>query len=221
MVSNSGVPPLTEVFNTYGEELTNAQLLTQYGFILEENQNDHLSWTLDDLIAIFSDNALPETSKEILDFISEFETQCPQITFSESDLVYVEDSEKKMFSLNDEGNITHRIWIGLLALSLHQHHRLSKDADAYQTAQRVFDLQIQLEPLDSLDEEQIHFSPEFLIARLEGSDTTPFELLREISAMCITLCQTRRRNSGRPGLGNSDLFEILEASLAFVFQNYF
>ncbi|KAJ7712157.1 hypothetical protein B0H16DRAFT_1814870 [Mycena metata] len=57
MVSNLPIPPHSEVFNTYGETLTNAQLLVQYGFILDGNDNDHLTWTFDEL-AQFSEHHL-------------------------------------------------------------------------------------------------------------------------------------------------------------------
>ena len=49
MVSNVPISPWTEVFNTYGEHLTNAQLLTRYGFALDENANDVVTFRLDDL----------------------------------------------------------------------------------------------------------------------------------------------------------------------------
>lgn len=40
MVCNLPIAPWTEVFNTYGEHLTNAQLLARYGFALDGNDND-------------------------------------------------------------------------------------------------------------------------------------------------------------------------------------
>ncbi|KAI0080163.1 SET domain-containing protein [Panus rudis PR-1116 ss-1] len=49
MVTNRPVAAGGEVFNTYGERLTNAQLLVRYGFALEGNENDMVSWQMDDL----------------------------------------------------------------------------------------------------------------------------------------------------------------------------
>jgi len=49
MVSNAPILPHSEVFNTYGEKLTNAQLLVRYGFALDNNENDCITWDWDDL----------------------------------------------------------------------------------------------------------------------------------------------------------------------------
>lgn len=46
MVANAAIPPHTEVFNVYNDRLTNAQLLTHYGFILDSNENDVIAWEL-------------------------------------------------------------------------------------------------------------------------------------------------------------------------------
>lgn len=52
MVSNAPIFTEDQVFNTYGENLTNAQLLVQYGFSLDGNENDCISWDLDELFSI-------------------------------------------------------------------------------------------------------------------------------------------------------------------------
>lgn len=49
MVSNLPIPPHAEVFNTYGERLTNAQLLARYGFVLEGNDNDTITFAPEDI----------------------------------------------------------------------------------------------------------------------------------------------------------------------------
>ncbi|TCD68416.1 hypothetical protein EIP91_010817 [Steccherinum ochraceum] len=55
MVSNLYVPPQSEIFNTYGEDLTNAQLVARYGFSLSEgNDNDVVSWDAEELCADLS-----------------------------------------------------------------------------------------------------------------------------------------------------------------------
>jgi hypothetical protein len=50
MISNATISPHSEVFNTYGLALTNAQLLARYGFVLEDgNANDGVSWNMQQL----------------------------------------------------------------------------------------------------------------------------------------------------------------------------
>ncbi|KIM74665.1 hypothetical protein PILCRDRAFT_698083 [Piloderma croceum F 1598] len=49
MVSNAPILPHSEIFNTYGEKLTNAQLLVRYGFALDSNENDCITWDWGDL----------------------------------------------------------------------------------------------------------------------------------------------------------------------------
>ncbi|KAL5531645.1 hypothetical protein ACEPAG_4522 [Sanghuangporus baumii] len=49
MVTNAPILPFTQVFNTYGEHLTNAQLLVRYGFVLDVNENDVLAWNYSNL----------------------------------------------------------------------------------------------------------------------------------------------------------------------------
>ncbi|KAA1468756.1 SET domain-containing protein [Dentipellis sp. KUC8613] len=49
MVSNAPIQANEEVFNTYGEKLTNAELLVRYGFALDGNENDIISWTAEEV----------------------------------------------------------------------------------------------------------------------------------------------------------------------------
>lgn len=49
MVTNLVVSAGAEVFNTYGEHLTNAQLLARYGFALDGNENDCVNFDQGDL----------------------------------------------------------------------------------------------------------------------------------------------------------------------------
>jgi hypothetical protein len=49
MVVNAAITPDEEVFNTYGARLSNAELLVRYGFMLDANDNDILTWTIEEL----------------------------------------------------------------------------------------------------------------------------------------------------------------------------
>ncbi|KAF9077619.1 hypothetical protein BDP27DRAFT_480769 [Rhodocollybia butyracea] len=62
MVSNANISPHSEVFNTYGETLTNAQLIAQYGFSLDVNENDRITWQFDDLVKFLDGLPIPRRS---------------------------------------------------------------------------------------------------------------------------------------------------------------
>jgi len=49
MVVNAAIASGSEIFNTYGPKLTNAELLVRYGFILDANDNDILTWTVEEI----------------------------------------------------------------------------------------------------------------------------------------------------------------------------
>jgi hypothetical protein len=49
MVVNAAITPGEEVFNTYGAKLSNAELLVRYGFLLDANDNDILTWTTEEI----------------------------------------------------------------------------------------------------------------------------------------------------------------------------
>lgn len=65
MVSHAPILPRCQVFNTYGDKLTNVQLLVRYGFALDSNENDCITWDWGDLCAFAAtalDNGGQDTS---------------------------------------------------------------------------------------------------------------------------------------------------------------
>lgn len=68
MITNAPVPPNTEIFNTYGEHLTNAALLSSYGFALDVNENDVVTISVESVVSAEGvDGEMdPESRGEIL-----------------------------------------------------------------------------------------------------------------------------------------------------------
>ncbi|KAH9927038.1 SET domain-containing protein [Amylocystis lapponica] len=60
MVAVRPIAPSDEVFNTYGAQLGNAALLARYGFALEANEHDVVSWAPDGLDAELGGRAVGE-----------------------------------------------------------------------------------------------------------------------------------------------------------------
>ncbi|KAG9013269.1 hypothetical protein FRB95_009823 [Tulasnella sp. JGI-2019a] len=54
MVTNTPIEPGNEVFNSYDANLSNAQLLCHYGFLLEGNSNDIVTWSMDEIVQVLN-----------------------------------------------------------------------------------------------------------------------------------------------------------------------
>lgn len=134
MVSNLVIFPHSEVFNTYGEKLTNAQLLVRYGFALDDNENDCITWDWDDLrgfTAMFLDETADSGSRlGQADSFMELYGQVGYLWHSDSpgwaetDLIYNLDEpvnniavfdrhtkEGAPLRLNGDGKISHHLWL--------------------------------------------------------------------------------------------------------------
>ena len=208
MVSNIYIPPLTEVFNTYGDGLTNAQLLTQYGFILDMNDNDRVSWTATEVLQILGPDQY--TDGDLNDFLTHLRQAVPliptdHVLFEQSQLVYLNPLTMDEFCLNSEGKISHNLWI-LLLLVASRAVRLSVDFEV--TLRHLLDLQVDLESLVSdVDDDGAGTSP-----GTDGFDLKLLGLLLEMSSSIATLCFKRKHTSGKPGSSNLDVFDLLDVS---------
>ncbi|KAK0203848.1 hypothetical protein DFS33DRAFT_1503531 [Desarmillaria ectypa] len=104
MVSNTHIPSHGEVFNTYGETLSNAQLLLRYGFILDVNDNDQVIWDIEELLA--------DTPEHIFDVWHSIDipTETWQDRFSESEIVHYYPG-KPVFNIDCDGRVSHYVWL--------------------------------------------------------------------------------------------------------------
>ncbi|KAJ3880005.1 hypothetical protein F5051DRAFT_483120 [Lentinula edodes] len=112
MVSNAAITPHSEVFNTYGETLSNAQLLTRYGFILDVNENDNVSWELESLIH-FLEESKPSKSRGSCTplelpwntLVKSFDVD----VFSNSELIF--KPAEAAYCINCEGKVSWQFWL--------------------------------------------------------------------------------------------------------------
>ncbi len=206
MVSNAEIPPNSEIFNTYGETLTNAQLLNHYGFILDINENDRLLWSVQEVLDdCFPDlvwqgrdqAAILETWRVVLDIFSEH----PH-SFEHSSLVYNESNNENI-CLNDEGKISTQLLAFLLALGL-QH-----SSDFSQLLRTTLNLFLVLGPSSVGDEE------EKLGLNL---DSVSSQLLLKLAQSVVNLCAERKRRSGKPGSSDWSLSDLLEVNAIFLLE---
>jgi SET domain-containing protein 6 len=198
MVSNTGIAPNSEVFNTFGETLTNSQLLNQYGFVLDVNENDRLLWSAQEIFATYDEG---ETTDETVETaivkagdvllgsllnLSDF--------FDQSQLVCHEpDVEHKLY-VNDEGMISAGLWTLLTAFTASS---LQITDTVIEQLTEIVDAQLRME---SFSEEAVN--------RVEESSPASVIVLQTARSV-VKLCDRRKRKSGKPASFDCDLSDLL------------
>ncbi|TFK45041.1 hypothetical protein BDQ12DRAFT_46280 [Crucibulum laeve] len=216
MVSDIPIPPHSEVFNTYGETLTNAQLLTRYGFILDVNENDHLTWTLDDLYAGLGNSAAQLLQSSISGLIKhENEETYGHILdlFPESQLVYRDDlSPSDNLCINSDGKLSYQLWITLALLA--QPHS-GMHTGILESLKALLNFQLFLEEKQEAMMVDGEFSSTLCGSEHLGTETS--ELFLELARSIISLCDRRRKTGNCES--SPDLGELLDVGLYFLFTS--
>ena len=126
MVVNAAVAPDGEVFNTYGAKLTNAGLLVRYGFMLDTNDNDIVTWTIEEVwdaagAALtdfpprrWNDDAGYATCMEILRDWGYY------AGWGDSDLVTDTESgeNRNLLYMTADGVLSHKLWLAIALAAL-------------------------------------------------------------------------------------------------------
>ncbi|KAI4523627.1 SET domain-containing protein [Schizophyllum commune Loenen D] len=198
MVTTTYVPPETEVFNTYGETLTNAQLLLSYGFILKQNDNDHLSW----------DPAEPDLlgpdAEGVLDLYRSALERLPAgflAPLLQSELVE-QNTNLPPFSITGEGMLNGSLWLLLVVQSLMTEHRTAAFGEP--TTESIVSrlpaiIATQLY-MEAGDEDRAHMEVDE-----SKLDETALKLPRLVRALC------RRRRERYFGAGTKAAHEVVAA----------
>ena len=153
MVVNAAIAPGSEIFNTYGPKLTNAELLVRYGFMLDANDNDILTWTVEEIWdaagAILHD-LRPRCWDDCTDYGA-----CMEILrdweydagWGDSELVI--DSErsgnKNPLYMTADGVLSHKLWLAIVLATLWRQGTTIDVAQTRQLLTRISWAQIQLE----------------------------------------------------------------------------
>lgn len=162
MVSNSPILPFAEIFNTYGEQLTNAQLLVQYGFALDGNENDVISWDIEELQPISETRDRGEdasTKTLLLELLQVWRGR--EGRWDNSNLVYEPQSDSEgadtratqrqrqmKLCINAEAKMSHELWLYCALVSMRHTGllaRTSETSDLLGTMEKVAKVQVLLE----------------------------------------------------------------------------
>lgn len=203
MVSNAEIQPNEEIFNTYGEGLCNAQLLVQYGFILDPNDNDVLSFDMNEILTLFSSH---DVNSEVplfegADLISQNDL------FKDSDLVspHIHSPSKDTdFCIDSDGKISFQLWIFLL-----KHLCLSQDVSSWFRAEVLRTLIATQAILENIIRDDESYSTENGNVEL---DPARIAMLVEIAQAIVRLCEMRKSAIGHPNHVGENLGELLDVS---------
>lgn len=195
MVSVTAISPGVEVFNTYGETLTNAQLLTQYGFILEANENDVLTWDMEQVLDLIPDHLI--TAHDVPRVLLSWKQLCEEhwTPVSRSSFLYLVDAEASRghsLALNGDGKISHPLWIIVALFSLDQTNSAFSEEASKSHLRSLLDTQCCIER---------HLETEDADGNIDGCsyDFTVLKKLEQVCQLIIRLCIDRESKTGVVG----------------------
>jgi hypothetical protein len=127
MVVNAAITPGEEVFNTYGARLSNAELLVRYGFMLDANDNDILTWTIEEIWDA-AGAALADSQPRRWDDEASYGV-CMEILrdwqydagWTDSDLVIdsePDDENSNPLYMTADGILSHKLWLAIALATL-------------------------------------------------------------------------------------------------------
>lgn len=210
MVANLPISPNEEIFNSYEKGLTNAELLCQYGFILDVNENNLVTWSVDELLC-----DKPKETRHLWERLVTFWPNNPN--WDDLQLVYnhrrSEDYEDgvptlkralwKPLDINADGQISHQLWLLLYTLALP-----SVDIgfdDALFGAQQVARAQEQLERLNSEGNILDHGS-------MTDECRSGLGLLRIVAEGALQICIAKNGTAYYTGMATSQIGDMLDVS---------
>ncbi|KAF8518024.1 SET domain-containing protein, partial [Hysterangium stoloniferum] len=216
MVANSPIGPSEEVFNTYGDRLTNAQLLCQYGFLLDGNENNVITWTTKQLL---DGTAKPEGTFSVWGKLaSRWPHHCGwdrcQLVYNTESRVVDDDGTliqnramHTLLELNADGQISHQLWLLVFTTVLPKVDDTIDDmiSLAKQVAQMQERLEASLASGDSADD--------------SGPSTADFEcrapdaaisFVQQIAERIMQICRRKIESAHSAEVSASALGDILD-----------
>lgn len=230
MVANTVIPQSTEVFNTYGETLSNAQLLTRYGFIIDANDNDCVTWTFAEVFSVLDIDSKVSTQGEevsighhIMKRVDDL-FAAPQFLSSAnaSGVLVMHDSEgstvtgsskPNMLFLDSDGKASVGLWLTLILIA---GYSASRPFETYNLdgGTLVKELMELLDVFNTMTGDGSPGIPPQLAAMFFGSmDKDHLRVIKVQGQFLAHLCEQRKRAIGKPGVSDEAIGEILDVSV--------
>lgn len=191
MVMNASVPSGSEIFNSYGQNLSNSELLVQYGFVLDVNENDRVHITL-------TDAGLPSNDLE-------FSLEDWEDTFEDSSLVtsktVQQDTKLWPYWIDSEGRISLELWLGLA--NYYCKRRVSQNSDAGECVS-----------MSDLAEDVLVYEG-VAIPEQPHMESSHESILSDIAISLIAMCNKLQKSRGPEGVVLGDAFDVSSLSLCF------
>jgi SET domain-containing protein 6 len=203
MVASTFISAGAEVFNTYGLALSNAQLICQYGFALDGNEHDVISWDETELREFVSPDAWDKQQSYVAELRERWKEYA---AWENSDLVFNIDRSAnppgpRTFLVNSDGSISHDFWAwGAATVLAEAHNRTSADVvpAAVGLAEEQWRLEVRLEiEVDMVEDHDAEDA-----ATDESSDSASLALLLRLYDLIGTIImarQTRLLRGKTPG----------------------
>jgi hypothetical protein len=238
MVSCAAILPGSEVYNTYGDKLGNAQLLVQYGFLLEGNEYDRITCDGEEVEELIRSPAERRRVAELWKCINEeWRDEFRDRLINDSRLVYTEclgpDRNRveatSTFGLNEDGKVTDGLWIYCSLTSL-ENSGASRIEEAIKVLGRMVDLQMVAEKEIGMADDEDGGAALFGITpddygaqgrqragRLREENQTNFDErgsssspTKTMGQAMVSLCEAKKGKLGRPGADLAKLGEVAD-----------
>lgn len=200
MVVERAIQAGEEVFNTYGQ-LSNAKLLTSYGFLLEANERDTIEFALDEA----AEACLPRIPSDPL--VEQYEHlgtfSCLSTIEDNHPLLCTTDSAE--LSIDADARLSTSLWVMLVAAATLAAGGCSTKEMLRMTVAQLVDVVEVLAREQEAGEEEEPGKAERFAPSLD--DVT---IIQHIRQAVLRLCQAYRSRQHRAELGAADLLDLAE-----------
>lgn len=239
MVANRPVPPLSEVFNTYGARRSNASLLAWYGFALDENENDRVGWDFVEVAQALQDSESPSaqlSAQLYKDVLHVWLSTLGSMVADDSRLVFrpdLDDADQRKFTgpstvlcINSDAQMSEYLWVYLAVCAAFETVDSRRNASVQYSMQETLgseDTERLVALLGSVMDEQVRLEKALEAETGEGIDVDtddrlnnknkkrPHRILSRTADLAIKLCQHRISSIGKhPDLSTAQLGDLFD-----------